>query len=182
MWPLYYPNGTITDRKQIRKINDLIENIDHSFKPFIQIQDYINLFDENTELVNLTKTNLSNLAEKCVQAFTSKGYVMFNETLKSKYIVTDLIWFTQAINLILNSAKASIYSIEDLLPENTQIWKYSDLKETLSKLLPNEEIDKFIDYLIELNLILKIRQSFNQVIYLLPIGNIPKEPFVPLVI
>lgn len=179
MWPLYYPNGTITDKKKIQTINDSIQSIDYSCIPFIHLQDFIDMFYKKKELSEL---ELANLPEKCAKSFTAKGFLMFNENHRDKFIITDLNWFSKVMNLIVKPENISD-KLVDMIPfDNAPLWELNRLKESLRKYLHDDNINCFIEYLIEQNLVVKIENQATQSTFILPCSNIPEQPSTTLVI
>lgn len=66
------------------------------------------------------------------------------DEFENKFIITDMKWFADVLNLIMNEASNKDNEFESikrvLCGENVQVWKYDTLKQKLGQLIQADKV------------------------------------------
>jgi len=160
-WPCYFNDLYSADQAdKIKELNSIINSTSNQISSFISLQDYLNIYSDS-----ITNTNYNLLPNKILESNLTKGnYIIFN----SNHIITDLNLFTNELNILINNGQLNSNDFDDLnkiIGKNVLLWREDDLMS--SKLNLN--------YLIDLNLVLKMFDSNTNTNLIVPMLLLNQE-------
>ena len=162
-WPCYFNDLYSADQAdKIKELNSIINSKSNQIPSFISLQDYLSIiyYDSITNYNN----NYNLLPNKILESNLTKGnYIIFN----SNHIITDLNLFTNELNILINNGTFNSNDFDDLnkiIGKNVLLWKEDDLSSKLN-----------LNYLIDLNLVLKIFDSNTNTNLIVPMLLLKKE-------
>jgi hypothetical protein len=179
-WPLYYNcDDSFDEKSSFLKNNDKkFENISNLLKrseldsqaPFLSIQEYIELFDNNGNLCDqLVEDKYSSFGEKYAKCENIKGNLLFNDS----FIINDLKWLEKVIKTV-SKVKNPIYKSAF---SSTPLWNRNHLIQALKRFITDDsKIDELLIYLKSVNLI----ATLNDIIIPLNLltDDVDKQKFV----
>ena len=102
------------------------------------LKDYIDLPHKYAQSHTSKVNDAFNLRQVLSNVFHSQGFHLFKPN--SKQIVTDLNWFAEVINTIMDGNNQQIFGVNDI---NLRMWKLEDLKKALLKNLAADQVSYF---------------------------------------